>query len=73
MDFQDKFNSLEDNVERTVDGFEGRLPKANEELFEIFQDFYFELERDSKGNIKPTKNCLRLMSRIRQANYWGLA
>jgi hypothetical protein len=59
------FDDLEDDVNGILDDLEKAIPEANQEIYEAFNDFYFELDRNSSGNISASVDNLKKVNSFR--------
>lgn len=61
--------SVFDDLEAGVDGFledlQKKIPDANQELIDLFNDFYFELDRNAAGNLKASVDNLKKINKFR--------
>lgn len=64
MDPQQAFDALETSIDKTLQVLDGKLAPANDELYQQFQDFYYELDRDKNGKIKSTAANLQKISKF---------
>ncbi len=57
---------LEDTIAESLDRFNGRMPKVEQDLYARILELSSELETDSTGRIKPNVKNIRLIGKIKQ-------
>lgn len=80
MDGLSYFDQLEDQTQGALDSLDTQVAKANADISETIKGLYFQLDRDSSGNIKPSVDNLKLidsfkniLSNILEKGAYGIA
>lgn len=59
------FDDLENSVDGMLEDLQKKIPDAAIEIQELFNDFYFELDRSSSGNINASVDNLKKINKFR--------
>jgi hypothetical protein len=59
------FDDLEDSVNGILEDLQKKIPGANEEIVEAFEEFYYELDRNAAGNLSASVENLKKINKFR--------